>query len=230
MSKNLLLLSSSIVFLCALSFTSHGSEAKHDHILSACPGAAKWEQKRAIESEDGGKHMVEKEPSLPLVRKQLIRLAAKDQAAREAVTKMHLEPNSPELIEIAKTDAANLQQLKSIISKYGVPSPAQIGEEGVRSLWLVVQHASTDIDLQESVLEDLKNYDYGVGKSEIAMMADRIRVAKGLPQTYGTQFRKVDGAFVPYEISDVENVDLRRAQMDLMPISDYLCVLKETYK
>jgi hypothetical protein len=50
---------------------------------------------------------------------------------------------------------------------------------------------------------------------------DRILVAEGKPQRYGTQFHTVDGKLVPRPIEDEANVDARRAAVGLGTMAEY---------
>ncbi|PPU03608.1 hypothetical protein XarbCFBP7408_08535 [Xanthomonas arboricola pv. guizotiae] len=64
------------------------------------------------------------------------------------------------------------------------------------------------------------------------MLLDRVHLAQGKHQRYGTQFvRNEDGELVLQEpVEDLASIDARRAQMDLMPLGIYQCVLRATYE
>ena len=76
----------------------------------------------------------------------------------------------------------------------------------------------------EALLEMLPDFVEGKIKGElIAMMQDRICCTLGKPQVYGTQGNYDDnGVFVPVAIEDSVNVDVRRAALGMMPLSDYI--------
>lgn len=63
------------------------------------------------------------------------------------------------------------------------------------------------------------------------MLSDRVRLAQRQPQRYGTQFlRDAAGELVLEQpIEDIDGIDARRKEMDLMPLDLYLCVLRATY-
>ena len=85
------------------------------------------------------------------------------------------------------------------------------------------QHSS--LELQQKYLPKfIKAAEEGKIKGElIAMMQDRICCTLGKPQVYGTQGNYDDnGVFVPAAIEDSVNVDVRRASMGMMPLSDYI--------
>jgi hypothetical protein len=63
---------------------------------------------------------------------------------------------------------------------------------------------------------------------DLAMLEDRVRVHEGKPQRYGGNFDLK--TMQPTPIEDPEHVDERRAQMHLMPLADYRCVMQIIYK
>lgn len=62
-----------------------------------------------------------------------------------------------------------------------------------------------------------------------ALLLDRVLVAEGKRQVYGTQAKLKGKEFVPDPIEDEANVDKRRAEVGLPPLSEYLRVLKQVY-
>jgi hypothetical protein len=58
---------------------------------------------------------------------------------------------------------------------------------------------------------------------------DRVLLAQGKPQRYGTQVVFEDGEPRPRPVENLGNIDSIREQIDLMPLNDYLCVLKHAY-
>jgi hypothetical protein len=52
---------------------------------------------------------------------------------------------------------------------------------------------------------------------ELAYLTDRVRVARGEPQLYGTQF----GRCGPHPIEDPDALDERRGAVGLEPFADY---------
>ena len=65
----------------------------------------------------------------------------------------------------------------------------------------------------------------------LAYLTDRVRLAEGRLQVYGTQFMTAaTGAQVPHPIEDAEHVDERRAAVGLPPIAEYARSLRQMYK
>ncbi|HVS09903.1 MAG TPA: DUF6624 domain-containing protein, partial [Planctomycetota bacterium] len=74
----------------------------------------------------------------------------------------------------------------------------------------------------------------GVDLQQVARLADRVQVARGLPQRYGTQYRlRRAGERTVLEpstpIEDPERLDERRAAMGLEPHETYLARLRGFY-
>jgi hypothetical protein len=66
-------------------------------------------------------------------------------------------------------------------------------------------------------------------KNNYALLFDRVRIAQHQKQLYGTQFTTKDGRMVMQPTDDMAQLDARRADMNLMPIADYRCILNVMY-
>ena len=123
--------------------------------------------------------------------------------------------------------------MKEIVSKIGWPTISKVGKEASSGAWLLIQHADHDIDFQKECLSVMKSESgEEISLRNIAYLEDRIKINLGLPQVYGTQFKLVDGEFIPNEIEDPEHVEERRKKWDfplLMKIS-ILCIKLIKYK
>jgi hypothetical protein len=66
--------------------------------------------------------------------------------------------------------------------------------------------------------------------SHLALLTDRVRVAEGRPQVYGTQYCRAEaGEFGPFPIEDPEYVDARREEVGMEPFADYDRRMREIY-
>ncbi len=98
-----------------------------------------------------------------------------------------------------------------------------IGNQGNSTLFLVIQHA--DLKTQEKYLpmmrEAVKNGKaYG---SSLALLEDRIEIRNGRKQIYGSQIGMDDkNTYYVAPLIDPDNVDKRRAEVGLPPLSDYV--------
>lgn len=140
--------------------------------------------------------------------------------ADQAMRKQGID--SPDKWDTA-VDHRNTKRLQAIIAEIGWPSISKVGTDGSANAWLLVQHADHDHEFQKSCLELMKAESDGeVSKSNIAYLEDRIAVAEGRPQIYGTQFHKnSDGQLVPRPIANEEGVDERRKNMGLETLAEY---------
>lgn len=80
-------------------------------------------------------------------------------------------------------DAVHQFRLRQLIETYGYPTKQQVGVEGLKDFWLLIQHQDFDLDLQKKCLEQC-DFD----PEEKAHLTDRILIAEGKEQKYGTQF------------------------------------------
>lgn len=202
-------------------------------LLASCPALAAWAAKhphKMPHPERSGKTM--KPPYSAELNGELARRAGLDQHVRAPFSTGQM-PTPQQLRELAGVDADNLRWLKGLVARKGFPTVAQVGQDGVLDAWLLVQHADSDPAFQQAILDTLMNqasHD-GVPRRDVAMMSDRVRLAQGKPQRYGTQFvRDKEGRFVLQEpVEDLAGMDSRRAHMDLMPLNLYQCMLHATY-
>ncbi len=126
-------------------------------------------------------------------------------------------------------DSINLIKVSAIIDKYGWLGSAEIGDDGNSTLFIVIQHA--DIKTQEKYLPLMRNaVKNGKAKARsLALLEDRVALREGKKQIYGTQiFQNIKtNEYFVLPLADPYNVDLKRAEVGLQPISDYL---EENYK
>ena len=119
-------------------------------------------------------------------------------------------------------DLKNQQRLIDIVNKYGWPGIRFAGMSASRNAFLVLQHASNELQhhylplLRKAVSEN------NAAASDLALLEDRERVNDGLPQIYGTQIKQMGPPVELHPIENEENVDKRREEIGLMPLVDYL--------
>ncbi|HZW18761.1 MAG TPA: DUF6624 domain-containing protein [Luteimonas sp.] len=205
-------------------------DAEDDKMLASCPGGAEWLASEHARREE--MHLPpEAPPRKPELRDELLRMARDDQAARSALTEGKT-PTQAQIEAWQSTDRRNLAALKKIVADGGFPRAADVRRDGVGAAWLLVQHADADPAFQQSVLSQLTGLGEadGIGGQEVALLTDRVLLAQGKPQRYGTQYE--GGAGSPLRqrpMEDPSHVDERRAAMHMMPIATYACVLDKMY-
>ncbi len=172
------------------------------------------------------------EPVPPELRKELLARVQIDQEARNRLIAYSGEPPVDLLHELGEIDRANTERMKEIVERYGWPTNRRVGEDGAQAAWLLVQHADRDRDFQRDCLPLLAAAaERGEASlSNVAYLTDRVLVADGKPQLYGTQFQTVDGVLTPQSMEDPQNVDARRAKMGLSTMEEYTAQMKRVYR
>jgi hypothetical protein len=69
-----------------------------------------------------------------------------------------------------------------------------------------------------------------IGKTDVALLTDRVLVHSGKPQRYGNSFSFKNGRLVADPIDDIRGLDARRAALGLATMSEYVRQLGEMYK
>lgn len=152
---------------------------------------------------------------LGALRAELLRRYDTDVAARRACAGA-----AAQMARLMEMDSENTAWLATIIDKIGWPGRSLVGEDGAHAAWLIVQHADLNRPFQERCLALLRQ---AVARGEaaavdLAHLTDRVLLANGRPQLYGTQTTVRDGRYEPAPIKDLKRVDARRAAIGLGPL------------
>lgn len=153
-------------------------------------------------------------PANPALREQLLRLYEKDQGVRRK------EKFDAKRME--KTDSMLAGPLKTVFTRYGVPTYQMVGIEAANAFAVMVQHQSAEF--RQAVLPKLKsNVDAGQADGgTYAMMYDRSQRDQGKKQLYGEQLECKQGRELSEApIEDEANVNRRRAELALMRVDLY---------
>jgi len=126
--------------------------------------------------------------------------------------------------EFAGVDDGNTAWLKAVVDAVGWPGRSFVGEEGAHTAWLLAQHADRDPAFQRRCLGLLRQAvdDGEAAPADLAYLTDRVLLAGGEPQLYGTQLTARDGRLMPCRLRDPDTVDDRRAAAGLEPLDSYL--------
>jgi hypothetical protein len=197
----------------------------------ACPGLEAWAKAHPSHAAEAANASAGKEDAItaPALRDELHRRVKADHRVREHAFADGKPPEKAAMEAWMAVDRDNLQWLHESIGKQGFPSIAQVGEQGVDDAFVLVQHADADPALQQSVLESLgpRLATAGISRQQYAMLTDRVLVAQGKPQRFGSQYDLAkDGSFVLKPTEDPAGLEARREQMGLMPSKFYECVLR----
>jgi hypothetical protein len=129
-----------------------------------------------------------------------------------------------------KADSENTAWLKTIVANRGWPGGILVGKDGALAAWLLVQHADADPKFQRTCLDLMVKLPKDeVAQGNVAYLTDRVLLAEGKKQLYGTQFVPVDGRLQPRPLEDETNVDRRRAAVGLPPLAEYIREAEKYY-
>jgi uncharacterized protein DUF6624 len=143
---------------------------------------------------------------------ELVAMLARDQAGREGG-------------EDLEGDRARTERLLAIVDEHGWPTIALVGKDGEDAAWAIAQHSDLDPAAQAYFLQWLEAaVDAGeASPGNLAYLHDRVAVAAGEPQRYGTQVQCAPGGPVPATpLEDEAAVEHLRADAGLDPYADYL--------
>lgn len=208
------------------------SAAPEDSDASApCPGAAAWRQAhrdelpRALAERDGTRTF-----GAPALRAELERRFEADQRERRRLIINSADREAAD--RVRRMDAQNLAWLKELVKGPGIPTVAQVGEMGVHWTWLLVQHADDDPAFQASVLPMFAERQAAgeLPADDLARLTDRVLLAAGKAQRFGTQFDWYSGQFKPTGVLDLTAVEESRRAFGLMPLADYACMMNAKLK
>jgi hypothetical protein len=149
---------------------------------------------------------------------------ARDEALRSELLDMAAAPRGP----------ARGQRLWDILDDCeSWPGRRLVGADGEEAAWLVAQQEIDDVELQRRCLE-LLEVAAALGDADpvhYAYLCDRVRMADGRPQLYGSQFVRAEhGGLVPWHLDDLARVDGRRARLGLPSFAEHARAVNEEYQ
>ncbi len=157
----------------------------------------------------------------------LHQMQQEDQAVRRAFHNRSLTPADEDSLgrRMRDVDSANLVKLKWLIDTLGFPIWDRVCSYGSADAWLIAQHMHPW--LQYGYVKQLRQAvaDTNADPSNLAYLEDRLRAGRGLPQLYGTQFTSSaenNRTVWQCPVADIKNVNLRREQMLMSPLEDYI--------
>ena len=152
---------------------------------------------------------------------ELAAMAGADAALR-ALQDFLAPPADPEQArrrsQLALVERSNGARLQALLADCGWPLRGVHGEQAGKDAWRLVRQAGDDLALQKTAAQHLQQAvlrGEAPGR-ELAQLDDRIAVAEGRPQRYGTRMRQVDACqWVFHPMDDRARVAERRAQVGL---------------
>jgi hypothetical protein len=153
----------------------------------------------------------------PALRAELLRRADLDQDARRASPH---RPTAEQWAAVEAIDADNTTWMREVIAASGWPGASQVGADGAHAAWLLIQHASLDLQRQCLPLLASAVATADATIQQFAWLLDRIRMRLDLPQVFGSQFQMIGDDLTSYQIEDPEHVDERRAAIGVGTVAD----------
>ena len=204
-----------------------GNALRHFRVTLDYPGAvAVFEEPTVHASEQGAAPPVRDES----LRAELLAMLKRDQAVRQR----SIERPKDSVInsEMAAIDARDTARMKQIVAQRGWPSERLVGADGAGAAFLLVQHADADPTFQARCLPLLQAAAQRgeASKQDVAVLTDRVLLAQGKEQVYGSQFTWKTGKVEPRPLEDPAHVDGRRKAMGLMPLAEYRQMLIKLYR
>lgn len=144
----------------------------------------------------------------------------------EAMQSGDQEQTNAFLAQQMKTFKRHIPILKDIYNQIGYPTIERVGKESSDNFFTLVQHADADLKFQEEMLKTIsKEVERGnVNGKNFAFLKDRVHLALGQPQVYGSQvkYNTETGQAYPKKLLDSIHVNKRRQAIGLVPIEAYL--------
>jgi len=127
---------------------------------------------------------------------------------------------------ISQKDSINQIKVKTFLDKYGWLGEDIIGEKGNKTLFLVVQHGNIEFKLKYLPIMRKAAINGKVKTKDLALLEDRVLMMQGKKQIYGSQIgiNPETGDYFILPIKDPDNVDKRRVEIGLKPMSEYVSI------
>lgn len=176
---------------------------------------------------------------LPELRQELLQRMEADQKIRKEVNRRLADGENLVAVsaklgnKMARVDRKNWTWLSRQVRQHGWLGKSLVGEDGARAAWLLVQHADANPKFQRDCLDKMSQLADGeVGAADVAYLTDRVLLAEGKKQRYGTQMRGIvrDGQqeVEPLPCEAPERLDALRAEVGLPPMSEYMSHFEKT--
>lgn len=190
---------------------------------------SKKEWGKTVEKLEKKLELVEANYDKPL-QAELLTILEEDQKYRKQIyetLKTHSD-DSQEMQDLRKkmfrSDSINLLKIKKILDEKGWVGKDKVGASANSAIFLVIQHS--DLETQKKYLPMMREAvaKGNANSGSLALLIDRIEIREGRKQIYGSQIgiNPKDDTHYVLPLTDPDNVDQRRKDVGLGPISDYV--------
>lgn len=136
-----------------------------------------------------------------------------------------LGPDSPVVIALRRLQSMqnqkNLEDLEVLLQKKGWPKRSQVGPEASGAAFFVLQHSNASVQEKYLPMFEKCCRDNEADWQQYALMFDRMRMNKNLPQRYGTHYNldnRATNERVLYPLEDETKVNEWRKEIGLEPL------------
>jgi tetratricopeptide (TPR) repeat protein len=140
-----------------------------------------------------------------------------------------LGPDSPVVSALRRLqqmqNQKNLEELDTLLKEKGWPKRSQVGPAAARAAFFVLQHSNASAQEKYLPLFEKCCRDNEADWQQYALMFDRMRMNRNLPQRYGTHYNldnRATNEKILYPLEDEKKVDEWRKEIGLEPLRDYL--------
>jgi VWFA-related protein len=165
------------------------------------------------------------------LRGELLKLTEKNQKIVQDALSDAAKKEESAHKRMAAAMEENGAQLCRILKSSGWPTASRVGKDGVAAAVFLLKNSEPprlQLEVLPLVAAAAKRGE--VETEDFASLVDRLRVSAGLRQLFGTQVSISGGFLVLYPIEAEAQVEARRKQYGLPPLSDYLRRLEMLYQ
>jgi tetratricopeptide (TPR) repeat protein len=140
-----------------------------------------------------------------------------------------LGPDSPVVTALRRLqqmqNQKNVEELEALLKEKGWPKRSQVGAAAAGAAFFVLQHSNASAQEKNLPLFEKCCRDNEANWQQYALMFDRMRMNKNLPQKYGTHYNfdnRATNERILWPLEDETKVDEWRKEIGLEPLGDYL--------
>ena len=163
------------------------------------------------------------------LKDELLKLKEKNQQKLDEDIEKNRKPDAL-MKQMRASQDKNTARLCPILKQYGWPTTSLVGKEGVEAAFFLLNNSAAHlrVDLEPVIVAATKQGD--ISRPDFASYIDRVRLAAGLKQLFGTQATIINGFLVLFPVESETQVEALRKQFELAPLADYLRVLQARYR
>lgn len=125
--------------------------------------------------------------------------------------------------EVKKADSVHIKYVSEVLDNYGYLGELEIGRTASAALYIMILHSPLDSQLKYLPMLRQAFLEKKITPHNFSLLEDKINLATKGYQIYGTQIGiDENGNSIVQAIKDKENVNVRRKELGLEPLEDYL--------